>query len=151
MTRSSYAKTFSSSNEELFSPDCVVISGYISSFGRDLKIMGHVKASTELSSWKYQEWYRPSTLYRNVGMWKKSLKFSQEEGGTWTRLPSQSRWVQKKSRVAEGGGCDTKAWQPTQETNTVLEGAWERQSSSLSPSWCVVMLELQVDIKVRGS
>ena len=27
-----------------------------------------------------------------------------------------------------------KAWQPTQETNTVLEGAWERQSSSLSPS-----------------
>ena len=40
----------------------------------------------------------------------------------------------KKSRVAEGGGCDTKAWQPTQETNTVLEGAWERQSSSLSPS-----------------
>ena len=41
----------------------------------------------------------------------------------------------KKSRVAEGGGCDKKKeWQPTQETNTVLEGAWERQSSSLSPS-----------------
>ena len=34
----------------------------------------------------------------------------------------------KKSRVAEGGGCDKKKeWQPTQETNTVLEVETQRK------------------------
>ena len=130
MTRSSYAKTFSSSNEEHSLVHIVWLYQVISLVSAGIwKLWATLRQVQSC----HDENIRSDTgpvFY--VGIYECERSFLKRKAGHGQGCPLNQCGCEKKAEWQREVAATKKAWQLTQETNTVLEGAWERQSSSLS-------------------